>query len=226
MASCAEEADLDHALAAADTGGDSLYAYIDIPKVRQAWAPRLLLRQDPPRAQVRSLNEEEPGSQAGPFKPWDKRQFREPHILSADDDPELILHVPFTCGVQLRSICIAGGGPGGSAPAAVRIFTDREDIDFAVGHSLKPAQEINPLAMDLDAELDNPLLPSKFRCVTSVTLFFTDSHDGEATRINYIGFKGKMMRHKQQPVQAVYELIGAPTPADPLAEGMATKYVS
>ena len=33
MASCAEEADLDHALAAADTGGDSLYAYIDLPKV-------------------------------------------------------------------------------------------------------------------------------------------------------------------------------------------------
>jgi hypothetical protein len=224
MASCAEEADLDHALAAADTGGDSLYAYIDLPKVRPG--RQLELRAAKCSPQVRALNEEEPGSQRNPFKPWDKRTDIEPYVLSADDDPELILHVPFTCGVQLRSICIAGGGEDGSAPAAVRIFADREDIDFAVGHSLRPAQEINPLALDRDAELDNPLLPSKFRCVTSVTLFFTDSHDGGSTRVNYIGFKGKMMRLKQQPVQAVYELIGAPEATDPLASALGTKYVS
>lgn len=45
--------------------------------------------------QVRCLNEQEPGSAARVFKPWDKRmEPTENPLRSNEDDSELLIHVP------------------------------------------------------------------------------------------------------------------------------------
>lgn len=45
---------------------------------------------------VRCLNESAPGSALNCLKPWDKRRDPEPFLESEEDDPELIIFVPFT----------------------------------------------------------------------------------------------------------------------------------
>ena len=197
---CADEADLDHALADADTGGDSLFGYIDMTKV---WA----------------RNETTEGSASGALKPWHKRQEPVPFVLSADEDPELIIHVPFKQDVMIRSIAFGCAGEGeGSPPSVVRLFANRETLDFELGHSLEPSQTLETVVADATGDVDHPLRPDRFRSCSSVTLFVTDSVDGDGSRLTYVGFKGKSVGAKRQPVSAVYELVGAPTEtSDPLA---------
>lgn len=49
---------------------------------------------------VRCLNESVPGGALNCLKPWDKRRDPQPRLESEEDDPELIIFVPFT---QVRS---------------------------------------------------------------------------------------------------------------------------
>ena len=62
-----------------------------------------------PWMQVYALNEATAGSACGVFRPWEDRlNFSAPALISNDDDPELLIHVPFTGSVKLRAICIIG----------------------------------------------------------------------------------------------------------------------
>lgn len=45
---------------------------------------------------VRCLNESVPGGALNCLKPWDKRRDPQPRLESEEDDPELIIFVPFT----------------------------------------------------------------------------------------------------------------------------------
>lgn len=56
-----------------------------------------------------ALNEMTPGSARGVFRPWgDRLNFEAPALLSNDDDPELLIHIPFNGTVKLRAICLIG----------------------------------------------------------------------------------------------------------------------
>ena len=59
---------------------------------------------------------------------------------SEEDDPELLLHVPFGGAVKLTGITVIGG-PEGTSPAKMRVFINREDLDFAAVADLPPVQE-------------------------------------------------------------------------------------
>jgi hypothetical protein len=59
---------------------------------------------------------------------------------SEEDDPELLLHVPFGGAVKLTGITVVGG-PEGTSPAKLRVFINREDLDFAAVADLPPVQE-------------------------------------------------------------------------------------
>lgn len=51
-----------------------------------------------------------------------QRKEPEPRLDSHDDDPELILYIPFTRVVKLKSINIIGGHAGeGTAPAKIKL---------------------------------------------------------------------------------------------------------
>ena len=71
------------------------------------------------------------------FKAFNERTDATKFIESEEDDPELILYIPFTVAVNLKSICVSGDR-GGSSPSMIKIFKDRTDVDFDLAHELKP----------------------------------------------------------------------------------------
>lgn len=59
--------------------------------------------------QVWALNEASLGMARNVFRAWDDRlNFGAPALTSNDDDPELLIHVPFTGSIKLRAICVVG----------------------------------------------------------------------------------------------------------------------
>ena len=108
---------------------------------------------------------------------------------SNDGDPDLIIYIPFSAQVNLRSMTIIGGEDGMS-PAKIKIFVNRNEseIDF----DLKDA---NPQQEQLCVENPDGKLPyffkaNKFHSVWSITLVVMFNHGAENTRIYYIGFEG------------------------------------
>lgn len=70
---------------------------------------------------MRCLNELEEGSCQAVFKPWHARlDSSGPNLRSQEDDPELLLYVPFDGAVSLKAICVIGG-PDGRGPAKLRV---------------------------------------------------------------------------------------------------------
>ena len=94
--------DRDHSNEANDANGDSLYPYIDTSKLRV-------------------LNALDPLAVANPFKPFHERQDRSRFLASNDDDPEMIVFIPFTEAVSIKSICISGCVGDGTHPRAVKL---------------------------------------------------------------------------------------------------------
>lgn len=90
---------------------------------------------------MRCLNEDEEGTCRYIFKPWHRRLEGEGPVLRSDpDDPELLIHVPFTGSVKLQAISVIGG-PDGRAPAKLKVFVNRDDLDFSAVADLAPVQE-------------------------------------------------------------------------------------
>ncbi|KAG1670383.1 hypothetical protein FOA52_000143 [Chlamydomonas sp. UWO 241] len=182
----------DHDCEASDCGpAFSLYKHIDLPRVR-------------------CLNEQDPGSAARVFKPWEQRS--EPTVnplRSNEDDPELLIHVPFDGAVKLKAICVVGG-PAGSSPAKLKVFINRDDLDFSAVESLPAVQE-----WDLQAErqtvLEYATIASKFNGVHSLDLLFSGNFGADFTEIHFIGLKGDFSERNRQAVEAVYEARAMPS---------------
>eukprot|EP00518_Triparma_eleuthera_P020617 CAMPEP_0197570766 /NCGR_PEP_ID=MMETSP1320-20131121/41292_1 /TAXON_ID=91990 /ORGANISM="Bolidomonas sp., Strain RCC2347" /LENGTH=198 /DNA_ID=CAMNT_0043133219 /DNA_START=118 /DNA_END=710 /DNA_ORIENTATION=- len=158
---------------------------------------------------VHALNESEAGSCKLVFKDYKSRNQPLPNMKSNEDDPELILHVPFTQAVKVQSVCISGG-LGGKAPTEAKVWVDRDDIDFSNAEDLPPAQTLSLVDPDQHLQfgagsLDYPLRASKFQAASSLTFFFPDSFGGDRTVITYVGFKGIAMNMRRGVVDAVYE---------------------
>lgn len=119
------------------------------------------------------------------IKSYDERENDTPYMVSNEDDPEMIMHVPFTEGVRVTHVSITGH-VGGQAPKEVKIWADREDIDFTNAEDLTPSQTIELVDPDVhigfDGNLDYPLRGSKFNNITHLTLFFTDNFGADETR--------------------------------------------
>jgi hypothetical protein len=154
---------------------------------------------------VTCLNEEVVGSAKTVLRALDDKNKPMGHVVSNDGDPELIIQVPFTAGVKIRSLCLCGEA-GVLHPSKVHLFINRDDIDFETGHEITPTQTL-ALIEDPEGVIDYPLKSSKFGSVQSLTLFITEGFGGEdcSTRINFLGFKGVNMKHKRAVVEAVYE---------------------
>ncbi|KAE9001388.1 hypothetical protein PR003_g18736 [Phytophthora rubi] len=182
----------DHDDEVEDANGDSLYPFIDTSKLRV-------------------LNALDPEAAANPFKPFHERQDHSRFLASNEDDPEMILFIPFTEAVSIKSICISGSAGDGAHPKAVKLFTNRDDIDFSNANELPPQQQLD-LVEDDSANIDYPLQVRKFQGVSSVTLFFEDSYGGDETKIYYIGLKGESKKWRHGVVECVYE--ARPQPAD------------
>jgi len=159
--------------------GDSLYRFVDT-------------------SNMRCMNESEAGSCRNCIRPFDGRRDSHPFFTSFPDDPELILEIPFTEVVNIKSFALVGN------VSLVKLFVNRDDVDFSSGPA---AQEVE-LIEDLEAQYaaDYPLKPHLFNSVSSVTVFVASSFDGDASRISFLGFKGSGtgINYRDQ-VEVVYE---------------------
>jgi hypothetical protein len=176
--------DLEH-----DGAGDSLWGFIDTSRVR-------------------CLNESSPGSVLNCLKPWNKRYEVEPFLESNEDDCELLIHIPFTSVVKVRAICL-GGGREGSAPSRMKVWVDRDDIDFSNASELPAAQAVElvePAAGSSDsAVVEYPAKMSKMQNVSSLTIFLPETFGADTTIVTFLGFKGESTNARHAVVEAVYE---------------------
>jgi len=129
-------------------------------------------------------------------------------VDSNDERPQLILHVPFTGTVKLKSFVVIGG-EGGSCPVHVRVHINRDDVDFTNAARAKPVQEFD-LVEDRRGEVEYPTKITKFNAVQSVTLHFDRNAGAAHTRLYYIGLKGEYTPASRQPVITAYELYPQP----------------
>jgi len=150
--------------------------------------------------QVFCLNEHRENAGRSVLKPYEDRLTLEPSLKSPpdDDDIELLMQIPFTEAVSIRTICVGGRAsiyrPNGnetdatSAPFTCKVFANRTDLDFDTARDLEADATIELLPPEHLVEvqtsdevgggtLDFPLRPaSKFKMCTSITIFFGDNY--------------------------------------------------
>ncbi|KAF9223595.1 DUF1000-domain-containing protein [Gyrodon lividus] len=171
----------DHDHDQGDVGpNDNLFPYIDRPNVI-------------------ALNATEPGSSV--IKPWHERTSTEVY-LESDADEQLIIRVPFTGSVRLRSLLLKAG-PGELTPEKIALFANESSLDFSDVQDKTPTQEFE-VAEGRDVG-EYAIKTAKFSNLSSVTLFIPSNRGAAATRVYYIGFLGHWTERKSNPVVTVYE---------------------
>lgn len=158
-----------------------------------------------------TLNEAEPRSGAAIVqKTWAERLNDDPQ-LESDADEQLLMHVPFAGSCKLYSILIRTSDSP-SAPLTLKVFRNRDDLDFSTASDLKPTQKLTlPRTNDV-AEV--PLNRAQWNMTTNINLFFEDNHSGgeeDVTKISYLGFKGDFMALNREPVNVLYEAAANPS---------------
>ncbi|KAF3766136.1 DUF1000-domain-containing protein [Cryphonectria parasitica EP155] len=160
--------------------------------------------------EVTTLNETSHGSgRAIVKKTWDERLTDEPELAS-DADEQLIINIPFTGQIKLHSILLRTS-QSDSAPRTLRVFQNRDDIDFSAAEELEPAQEFELSRTSEVQEL--PVRRAKFGRCQRLTLFFQDNFgmgDEDVTRIGYLGFRGEWMQLGRAPANIIYEAAANP----------------
>ncbi|TKA69369.1 hypothetical protein B0A55_06159 [Friedmanniomyces simplex] len=161
---------------------------------------------------INTLNESEPRSGSRIVqKTWTERLDADPE-LSSDADEQLLMHIPFTAQIRLHSILIRTSTTS-SAPQTLKLFLNRDDLDFSTASSLQATQVLE-LAQSNDVQ-EVPVKRALFNTARSLDLFFEDNWgqgEEDVTRISYIGFKGEWMKLSREPVNFLYE--AAANPAD------------
>ena len=79
---------------------------------------------------VTALNESVNNACRGIFKAFDQRLERTRFVESDDDDPQMIIHIPFVSPVKIRAFSLIGGDDG-QAPAHLRAYINHEALDFS-----------------------------------------------------------------------------------------------
>ncbi|KAA8652209.1 uncharacterized protein ATNIH1004_001113 [Aspergillus tanneri] len=162
---------------------------------------------------ITTLNEAAPKSGAAIVqKAWTERLNDQPE-LESDADEQLLMYIPFTGQVKVHSLLIYTA-PTASAPKALKLFKNRDDLDFATASELAPIQTIEvPQPVPGADVFELPLNRAHWNATTSITLFFEDNwSDGEedVTKVGYVGFKGQFMALNREPVNFLYEAAANP----------------
>ena len=99
-----------------------------------------------------------------------------------------------------------------SAPQSLKLYLNRDDLDFSTASSLQPTQTLE-LAQSNEIQ-EVPVKRALFNTVRSLDLFFEDNWgqgEEDVTRVSYIGFKGEWMKLSREPVNFLYEAAANPS---------------
>ncbi|KPV75375.1 uncharacterized protein RHOBADRAFT_26697 [Rhodotorula graminis WP1] len=157
------------------------------------------------RDQVVALNCDDPEHAKVVIRPWDQRN-QDDEWLESDADEQLILHIPFTGSVKLRSILIKTG-PAGYTPDKMLVFANQL-LDFDEATSQDVTQSFD-VAVTKEV-VEYAVRPAKFPSVRSLTLFFPSNHGEDTTRVSFVGFKGEYSALTRDPIITVYEAQANP----------------
>ena len=155
------------------------------------------------KERVYAFNELNIGSCKHLFRTYSERLIEENVCESQEDDPELMLFIPFSSPCCISSMVIIGGEDG-TSPSSVKIYTNNENIDFSTVNELEPTQCLD-LVEDFCGVMEYNLKPSKFQNVNLIVLYFPNSMNNDKTKIYYIQLKGQSTNYKRKAVTAVYE---------------------
>ena len=155
------------------------------------------------KSEVFALNEKDHLSCQKLFKTKEEMLDKNNYCDSNDGDSDLIIYIPFSSQVNLKSMIIIGGEDGMS-PAKIKIFVNKKEseIDFDLKDAT-PEQE-QDCVENPDGSLQYFLKANKFHSVWSLTLVVMLNHGADNTRFYYIGFEGtssKKMRTFKLQVQ-------------------------
>lgn len=98
-----------------------------------------------------------------------------------------------------------------AAPQTLKIYLNRDDLDFGTAASLAPTQTLE-LAQSNEIQ-EIPVKRALFNTVRSLDLFFEDNWgqgEEDETRLSYVGFKGEWMKLSREPVNFLYEAAANP----------------
>ncbi|KAK4866214.1 hypothetical protein LT330_008555 [Penicillium expansum] len=162
---------------------------------------------------ITTLNETTPNSGASIVKKtWAERLNDKPE-LESDADEQLLMTIPFNGQVNFHSLLLYTA-PTNSAPKTVKLFKNRDDLDFSTASELHPTQTIEvPQPVPGADVFELPLNRAHWNATTSVTLFIEDNwSDGEedVTKVGYVGFKGQFMKLTREPINFLYEAAANP----------------
>jgi PITH domain len=117
----------------------------------------------------------------------------------------------FTGQVKLHSIFIRTSNSS-SAPKTLKVFINRDDLDFSSASDLSATQEFH-LSQTSEVQ-DIPVKRALFGKIQSLTLFFVDNFgqgEEDVTRATYLSFKGEWMQLGRAPMNIIYEAAANPS---------------
>ncbi|CDJ41429.1 hypothetical protein, conserved [Eimeria tenella] len=141
---------------------------------------------------VRGINEQETGSARRTIRPYDERLNDSVSCKSEEGDAELVTSL------------VVIGGDRGRAPSKVKIFANRDDVDFTNVRDVECIQEVE-LTTDFHGAVEYPLKVTKLQNTSSIVLYFPENFGGDCTEIFYIGLRGVGSNYRREAVQTVYE---------------------
>ena len=121
----------------------------------------------------------------------DKKYFCE----SNDDDPELLINIPFYTQVAIKSMKMIGGEDG-TSPSKIKLYVNATNPDFDLLEG-KATYEIDTLE-NTDGSLAYNLPQFKFNSVWNLTLIVPSCINSDHSKIYYIGFEGIASQKKQK----------------------------
>ncbi|KAH8117751.1 DUF1000-domain-containing protein [Phellopilus nigrolimitatus] len=180
---CHDDLDLDDHEHSTETGlADNLYSHIDLANVAAF-----------------NVSDDTPGVKA--LKLWHER-LDETVWVESDADDQMIIRIPFTGSVKLRSVLLKSG-PGNQTPAKICLFANEDNVDFSDISEKDPAQDFAiPQGRDIG---EYAVKASKFANLSSLTLFVPAAQGSEKSRIYFIGLRGSWTERKRDTVITVYE---------------------
>ena len=111
-------------------------------------------------------------------------------FLESDTDEQLLISIPFNQIVKLHSVQIQGPNDG-TAPRVVKLFVNKESMDFGEAEDTKPVQEINLSDADVESGALVPLKFVSFQYVRRLVLFVqSNTGGGDITRMSKLSLLG------------------------------------
>ena len=138
-------------------------------------------------SEVYALNEQVPQSCQKIFKDKDNMLDKTDFCESNEDDPELLINIPFYSQVAIKSIKIIGGEDG-TSPNKVKLYVNSTNPDFDLLEGT-PTYQIDTVE-NPNGRVEYNLPQFKFGAVWNLTLIVPSCLNSDHSKIYFIGFKG------------------------------------